>query len=67
MSVDIISNNGLSYLNQVNRKLNSSNYIYQDITDNFDYGPAYIVELSAKGRQLQHDHPVRILLLYRKK
>jgi predicted metallopeptidase len=63
MSVDIISNNGLSYLNQVNRKQNSSNYIYQDITDNFDYGPAYIVELSAKGRQLQQDHPVKIVRL----
>ena len=63
MSVDIISNNGLSYLNQVNRKHNSSNYIYQDSTDNFDYGPAYIVELSAKGRQLQQENPVRIVRL----
>ncbi len=63
MSVDIVSNNGLSHLNQVNRKQNSSNYIYQDITDNFDYGPAYIVELSAKGRQLQQDHPIKILRL----
>ena len=63
MPVDIVSNNGLSSLNQVNRKKNSSNYIYHDVTDNFSYGPAYIVELSAKGRQLQREHPVKIVKL----
>lgn len=63
MSVDIVSNNGLSYLKQVNRKQNSSNYVYQDMNDNFDYGPAYIVELSAKGRQLQQEHPIHIVRL----
>ena len=63
MSIDIVSNNALSYLNQVKRKRKSSNYIYQDITDDFGYGPAYIVELSAKGRQLQQAYPVKIVRL----
>ena len=63
MPVDIVSNNGLSYLNQVNRKKNLSDYHYQDATDDFSYGPAYIVELSAKGRQLQQENPVRIVRL----
>lgn len=67
MSVEIVSNNGLSYLNQVNRKQNTSNFIYQDITDDLGCGPAYIVELSAEGRQLQKEHPVKIVRLYRKK
>ncbi|MBU2699661.1 hypothetical protein Ga0466249_000742 [Sporomusaceae bacterium BoRhaA] len=63
MSIDIVSNNGLSHLKQVKRKLNSSTYIYQDITDDFDYGPAYIVELSAEGKQLQQAHPLKIVRL----
>jgi hypothetical protein len=63
MSIDIVSNNALTHLNQVKEKQNLSNNIFQDITDNFDIGPAYIVELSAKGKQLQQDHPVNIVRL----
>lgn len=67
MPIDIVSNSGLSQINQVNRKQNTSNFIYQDIADDLGCGPAYIVELSAKGRQLQRSHPVKIARLYRKK
>lgn len=63
MSIDIVSNNALTHLNQIKEKQNLSNSIFQDITDNFDIGPAYIVELSAKGKQLQQDHPVNIVRL----
>ncbi|TWH46266.1 hypothetical protein [Sporomusa sp. KB1] len=65
MSIDIIApNNALSQLNQVNNKRELSNYIVQDTIDNeADFSPAYIVELSDKGKQLQRDHPVKIVRL----
>ncbi len=63
MAVDIVSNSASPFLTQVNRKQNSSDYIFQDITDDLGYGPAYIVELSIKGRQLQQAHPVKIVRL----
>jgi hypothetical protein len=64
MSIDVISsNNPLSHSNQVNRKRELSNYIFQDTTNDEDFSPAYIVELSEKGRQLQRDNPVNIVHL----
>jgi hypothetical protein len=65
MSIDIIaSNNALSYLNQVNKKRKLSNYNDQYTTDDdSDFSPAYIVDLSAKGKQLQQANPVTIVQL----
>ncbi|WP_094603592.1 hypothetical protein SPSIL_054390 [Sporomusa silvacetica DSM 10669] len=65
MSIDIIApNNALSHLNQVNNKRELSNYIVQDTTsDDADFSPAYIVELSDMGKQLQRAHPVKIVRL----
>lgn len=65
MSIDIIApNNALSHLKQVNNKRELSDYIVQDTTSNeADFSPAYIVELSDRGKQLQRDHPVKIVHL----
>ncbi len=65
MSIDIIaSNNALSHLKQVNKKRELSNYVDQDITDDEPgCSPAYIVELSEMGKQLQRTHPVTIVHL----
>ncbi|CQR73128.1 hypothetical protein SOV_49130 [Sporomusa ovata DSM 2662] len=65
MSIDIIApNNALSHLNQVKNKRELSDYIVQDtIDDDPDFSPAYIVELSDRGKQLQRDHPVKIVRL----
>lgn len=65
MSIDIIStNNTLSRLKQVNRKRELANYIAKDTSDDeSNYSPAYIVELSEMGKQLQQNHPVTIVHL----
>jgi hypothetical protein len=62
MPVDIVSNGALSYLRQINKKHKADDY-FQDIDDPFGVGPAYIVEISAKGRQLQQANPVKIVRL----
>lgn len=62
MPIDIISNGALSYLRQINKKQKPDDY-FQDTDDSFGVGPAYIVEISAKGRQLQQAHPVKIVRL----
>ena len=63
MSVDIVvSNNALSYLNQVNRKRKLTKFIADEDTANeAGFSPAYIVELSAEGKQLQQAHQVPIV------
>lgn len=66
MSVDIVANNSSPYLNQVNRKRRSSSDFFESIADDFSIGPAYIVEISAKGRQLQQAHQIRIVRLTRR-
>lgn len=66
MSVDIVANNPSPYLNQINRKRNSSNDFFESIAEHFNIGPAYIVEISAEGRQLQQAHQIRIVRLIRK-
>lgn len=65
MSVENISSNkSLSQLRQVNKNRELSNFIAQDTTaDDSDYNPAYIVELSEKGKQLQRANPVTIVHL----
>lgn len=63
MPVDVISNNGLSYLKQVNKKKTSNSDLYLNFVDLLDVGPAYIVELSDQGRILQRAHPVKIVRL----
>lgn len=63
MPVDVISNNGLSYLKQVNQKRTSNNDLYLNFVDHFDVGPAYIVELSDQGKILQRAHPLKIARL----
>ncbi|WP_371375559.1 hypothetical protein [Sporomusa aerivorans] len=63
MPVDTISsNNRLSQLNQVSKKRELSNYTH-DGTDDEDINPAYIVELSERGKQLQRANPVTIVHL----
>lgn len=52
MPIDIVSNNPSYYLKKVDKQHNSDNDIFQEFVDNFNVGPAYIVEISAKGRQL---------------
>ena len=63
MSVDIVvSNNALSYLNQVNRKRKLTNFIAEENTAaEPSFSPAYIVELSAEGKQLQQANQVSIV------
>jgi len=63
-TIDIISsNNALSHLNQVKRKKQLFDYIIEDDIDEPDISPAYIVELSNKGKQLLQDHPSTIVHL----
>lgn len=52
MPIDIVSNNPAFYLKKVNKQHVADNDYFQDFTDDFNIGPAYIVEISAKGRQL---------------
>lgn len=59
MPINIISNGALSYLNQVNKKRNASDDYYHDLDEEFGIGPAYIVEISARGRRLLQENPVR--------
>ncbi|MDU2064773.1 MAG: hypothetical protein E6713_08000 [Sporomusaceae bacterium] len=63
MPIDIISNSSPSQLNQVTKKANPSDHLLHYLGDDLDVGPAYIVELSAKGRELQKNNPVRIVRL----
>jgi len=52
MSIDIVSNNPTYYLKKVDKQHSSDNDMFQEFVDSFNVGPAYIVEISAKGRQL---------------
>lgn len=65
MSIDIVaSNNALAHLKKVVKKKELSNYVAEDITDDeSEFSPAYIVELSEKGKQLQRAYPVNIVHL----
>jgi hypothetical protein len=62
MPIDIVSNGALSYLRQINKKQKTDEF-FPHTDDPFGVGPAYIVEISAKGRQLQQANPVKIARL----
>lgn len=64
MPIDIISrNNAIPYLKPAGRKRDLSNYTVQEDGSDPDFNPAYIVEISKKGKQLQQDHQVKIVHL----
>lgn len=52
MAIDIVSNNPAFYLKKIHKQQNADNEFFQEFVDSFNIGPAYIVEISAKGRQL---------------
>lgn len=52
MAIDIVSNNPTVHLKKINKQQHADNDIFQEFVDTFNIGPAYIVEISAKGRQL---------------
>ena len=64
MAIDIVSNNPKVHLKKINTQQHADNDIFQEFVDTFNIGPAYIVEISAKGRQLlQSLGPVHIVHL----
>jgi hypothetical protein len=52
MPIDVVSNNPTYYLKKIDKQHSSDNDNFQDFVDGFNIGPAYIVEISARGRQL---------------
>ena len=64
MPIDIVvANNPLSQLKQIKQSRIQPDYTMHDLGIEPDTNPAYIVEISFAGKQLQLAHPMKIVTL----